>query len=87
MVAAAACAEIGLGGWRKHVALRPKVLCNAVRRTKSAAGLLLTAFRGVATKHLDSFMQCFERVDSSRPTPLRACLAADSTQPRIRLAN
>ena len=44
--------------------------------------LLLVAFRGVATKHLDNSLPCFERVDPSRLTSPRARRAAASTQPR-----
>ena len=45
-VVAAACAEIGLGGWRKRVALqlRLKVLFHAVRRTRRAKPAAVRAY-------------------------------------------
>ena len=49
--------------------------------------LLLMAFGGVATKHLDSFLHCFEWVGSCRPTSLRTSLTAASTQPLLRFAS
>ena len=45
-VTAAACAEVGLGGWRKRVALqlRLKALFNAVRRTRRAKPAAVRAY-------------------------------------------
>ena len=59
--------------------------CNETANSRFK--LLMMALRDVATNHPDSSLQCFERVDSSRPASPRACLTDASTQPCIRIAD
>ena len=47
----------------------------------------LRAFRGIATKNLDSYLRWFHLIElGDRPSP-RACLAAAMARPCLRIAN
>ena len=47
----------------------------------------LRAFRGIATKNLDSYLRWFHLIElGDRPSP-RACLAAATARPCLRIAN